>query len=186
MKIKNILLTTFLLVFPVLARPIYFEAKGNIQLYWDELKNGGIKEGQHPFSIRLSAGILNIGGIFMINGEVLDGKLKLVNGVGGKIGPLFGIMFLGTDSIAHPNDYIEKYRVGLESGGLIIGFNILNEPQSISNKDEVKNIFTVFGGLSLFTVKPFSFILGAERIPLKNDYEIQPDTRLYAGLKFRL
>lgn len=183
---KSLILAALLTGFPLIAKPFYFEAKGNISLYWDELKSGGLKEVKHPFSIRISAGLLNIGGIFMINGEVIDGELKIVNGVGGKIGPLFGVMFLGTDSIAHPNDYLEKYRVGLEYEGLLLGVNILNEPQSISPKDEIKNIFTIFGGLSLFTVKPFSFFLGAERIPIKSDYEIKPDTRLYAGLKLRI
>lgn len=183
---RSLLLAAIFFGFPLIAKPFYIEAKGNIQLYLDEIKSGGLKEEQHPFSIRISAGILNIGGIFMINGEVIDGNLKIIKGFGGKIGPLFGVMFLSTDSIVHPNNYIEKYRVGLEYEGLMLGVNILNEPQSIVTNDEVKNIFTVFGGLSFFTVKPFSFLLGAERIPIKNDYEIKPDTRLYAGLKLRL
>ncbi len=69
---KSLLLAAILIGFPLIARPFYFEATGNIQLYWDELKNGGLKEGQHPFSIRISAGVLNIGGIFMVNGEVIE------------------------------------------------------------------------------------------------------------------
>ena len=171
-------------IMPLFSRP-YFEARGSVQIYYDEIKNGGLQNQQHPFTVRATLGFDQIAGIFFLYGDMIDDSLHLLTGFGGRIGPLFGVAFTGVDTLTHNESYVEKYRIGLEGEGLMIGLNILNKPQSQEDTTGVANIFTVFGGFSLFTVKPFSLWVGVERIPLRSDYEIKPNTRLYAALNVR-
>ena len=182
---KRAVFVLLLVAMPVMAKPFFFEVRGSFQIYYDEIKNGGLQDVQHPFTIRISAGLKQLAGIFYLYGDVIDDSLQLIAGFGGKLGPVFGVFFPGVDTLRHENSYVEKFRVGLEGGGLMIGLNVLNRPTSVRDTTGVDNIFTLFGGLTLFTVKPFSLWIGAERIPLKSDYNPQPKPRIYAALNVR-
>ena len=181
---RKTVLLLLVLAMPLFSRP-YFEARGALQVFYDEIKRGGLQNRQHPYTVRVSLGLKEIAGIFYLYGDIIDDSLQLIPGFGGRLGPLFGIVFTGTDTLTHTNSYVEKYRIGLEGEGIMVGLNVLNKPSSEQDTSGVDNIFTLFGGFSLFTIKPFSLWIGVERIPLKSDYAIKPNTRLYAALNVR-
>ncbi len=168
------------------AGPFYFEASGLFKVYYDEIKNGGVSDQKHPYEVQVSAGITTIGAILDMNVDAIDDSLKVIAGYGVRLGPVFGLYFPGVDSIAHRVSYIEKFRVGITTGGLTVGLNVLNKPETYRDTTGVDNIFTVSAWLSLFTIKPFSFLVGVHRFPIKSDYEPAPDVRISAGIRVKI
>ncbi len=168
------------------AGPFYFEASGLFKVFYDEIKNGGVSDQKHPYEVQVSAGITSIGAILDVNVDAIDDSLKVIAGYGIRLGPVFGLYFPGVDSIAHMESYVERFRVGVSTGGLSVALNVLNKPENHRDTTGVDNIFTVSGWLSLFTIKPFSFIIGVHRIPIKADYEPSPDVRVSAGIRVKI
>ncbi|GEM_PF-5210699 len=168
------------------AGPFYFQAGGFFKVYYDEIKNGGVSDQKHPYEICVSAGITKIGAILDMNVDAVDDSLRVMAGYGIRLGPVFGIYFPGVDSVSHRNSYIEKFRIGVSTGGLTLALNVLNKPESAGDTTSVDNIFTASAWLSLFTVRPVSFLVGVHRIPIKSDYEPQPDVRVSAGMRIKI